>query len=252
MSDDQSYELLLPKWMELHADEVRNPDMPVNEAVNEGEKTALLFKEDIALFERIGLSPQLGEECAAAAGALRVSDGKWLASWGEKKESQKLWEEKEKPGYELRDGTLSALSYALRNNSRAVRIVRKIRQGGSDRDMIHDLRAEKELGEKYQKELEAILFDLAILDQCGAMADELGSLYAMAYVDDSSSEALDIRNRAYTYMRMVAGEILEAAEYVLRNNPDRLKQYYSEYRRKQYRSRGEKEVEPAVETPALN
>ena len=118
--------------------------------------------------------------------------------------------------------------------------------------MVHDLRAEKELGEKNRKDLEAIRFDLAFLDQCGAMADDLGRIYAKAFIDDTSSEALDIRNRAFTYMRMVAGEILEAAEYVLRDNPDRLKQYYSDYRRKQYRSREEKEVETTLETPAFN
>ncbi len=100
MNDDKSYELLLPKLKELHADEVRGPDMPVNEAVNEGEKTAALCLEDRALFERIGFDPKLADECAKAAGALRVADGKWMASWGEKKDSQKLWEEKEVPGIE--------------------------------------------------------------------------------------------------------------------------------------------------------
>lgn len=252
MNDDKSYELLLPKLKELHAVEVRGPDMPVNEAVSEGEKTAALCLEDRAFFERIGFDLKLAEECEAASGALRVADGKWMASWGEKKDSQKLWEEKEVPGYELRDDTLAALSYALRNNKRAIRIIRKIRQGGSDRDMVHDLRAEKELGDLYHNELESICFDLALLDQCGAMADDLGRIYAKAFIDEATSEAIDIRNRAFTYMRMVMGEILEAAEYVLRDNPDRLKQYYSDYRRKQYRSREEKEVETTLETPAFN
>lgn len=249
MNDDQAYDKLLSKLKELPAKKVRSPDMPVNEAVSEGEKMAVLCKEDKAFFEPIGFDMGLANECAAAAGALRVADGKRLACLGEKNESRKEWDENEAAGYELRDDTLAALSYALRKNNKAMRIVRKIRHGGSDRDMIHDLRAEKELGIKYPDELMAILFDMAILDRCGNMADRLGTLYAKAFVDTSGKEALDIRNRAFTYMRSISSEILDAAEFVLRDNPERIRQYYSDYRRRQYRSREEQETDTSPETP---
>ncbi|MBD3418776.1 MAG: hypothetical protein GF398_01535 [Chitinivibrionales bacterium] len=247
MTDDQSYEAALSKLDALPSDDVRSPDMPTEEAVNEGEKVAQLLIEHADAFAKIGFDMAIAKQLQQAAGALRVADAKWLACWGEQKESRRLWSEKSPQGYALRDEMLAAFTYALRKDAAVLKQVRRIRAGRTHSDMIQDLRDITELGKKHAALLADININAGKLEQCAAMADELGTLYAKVFADGSDNEALDIRNRAFTWMRMLQQEVVDAAEYVLRDDPDTLRRFYSEYRRRQYRDN----QEPAtVETPA--
>ena len=96
--------------------------------------------------------------------------------------------------------------------------------------MIQDLLALSELGKKYPAQLQAIKFDAKLLDSASEKADSLGKLYAKAFVEKSTATSKDARDRAFTYMRMLMGEILDAAEYVFRKDQQRLDYYYSAYR----------------------
>jgi hypothetical protein len=58
-------------------------------------------------------------------------------------------------------------------------------------------------------------------------------LYIDAFVEKKTVDSRIIRDRAFTYMRQMMGEILDAAEFVLKDNPERLDLYHSAYRSRQ-------------------
>jgi len=49
-------------------------------------------------------------------------------------------------------------------------------------------------------------------------------------IEKKTVEYSQLRDRAFTYMRMMMGEILDAAEYVFRDDPKHLDLYHSSYR----------------------
>jgi hypothetical protein len=79
-------------------------------------------------------------------------------------------------------------------------------------------------------QLKVINFEPALLDTATEKAAMLGSLYAKAFIERGSKEAKVMRDRAFTYMRIVMSEILTAAEYAFRKDRSRLDYYYSSYR----------------------
>jgi len=164
---------------------------------------------------------------------LRFAQARLIAALGEMKEMAKQWAEEEPKAYALRAEILSAVAYALRDVQDAKRAIKRIREGAGHADMIQDLLALSEVGKKYSKHLQAVNFDLNLLDTAAQKADMLGSVYAKAFVEKSTKDAKDMRDRAFTCMRNLMGETLDAAEYVFRKNKERLDYYYSAYRSRQ-------------------
>jgi hypothetical protein len=146
----------------------------------------------------------------------------------------------------LRADLLAAATYALRNIPDAVRAIRKIREGSGHSDMIADLKALAELGRKYMPQFEAVKLDAGLIDSADTKADELSILFARAFIEKNTSGPKDLRDRAFTHMRKLMGDVLDAAEYVFRKDRERLDFYYSSYRSRQ-RTSSKTETEPVVE-----
>ena len=230
MSDKQDFEKVAEKLSAIARKQVRLPDMPVAQAVKEGEIMAAAAQEDEAKLTAVGLAADKIAELDHAAGALRYAHAQFTAAMGEIKEMARQWAAEEPKAFELRADILAAVSYGLRNVASAEKAIKRIRQGTGNPDMIQDLMALSELGNKYRKQLVAINFDVNLLDTAAQKADLIGKIYAKAFVEKSTSGLKDTRDRALTYMRTVMGVILDAAEYAFRKDIKRLDYYHSAYR----------------------
>ncbi len=230
MADQQDFETLLPTLTAISKNDVRIPDMPVEQAVKEAEIMATAAAEDSQGLTAVGFDGEKIATLDAAVGALRFAQAKFIAAMGELKDASKQWADEEPKAYELRAELLSGTSFALRNVPDAKKALKRIREGSGNPDMIQDLLALSELGKKYPDDLKAINFDLTLLDVAAQKSDELGKLYAKAFVEKSTTGAKNLRDRAFTYMRSLMGEVLEAAEYVFRKDTTRLDYYHSAYR----------------------
>jgi hypothetical protein len=208
MADQQDFEKLLPKLNAIAQKDVRPPDMPIDEAVKEGEIMAAAAAQDANALAAVGLGADVIDEIGCAVSALRYAEAKLISELGEIKEAAKQWATEEPAGFELRNDLLAASAYALRDIGDAMRSVKRIRQGTSGNDMVQDLLALSELGKKYLNQLKTINFDPALLDNAAQKASFLGKLYAKAFIEKGSKEAKVMRDRAFTYMRNVMSAIL--------------------------------------------
>jgi hypothetical protein len=249
MADQQDFEALLPKLGALDRRSLRKQDMPLDQAIKEGEIMAAAAMEDVATFTGIGFDTAKISELSMAVGALRFAQARLIAATGELKEASRQWDEEEPMGYELRADMLAAASYALRDVPNAMKAIKRIREGSGGADMIQDLIALSELGKKYLEQMKSINYDVAKFDSAAQMADALGGLYAKAFVEKSTSEAKDLRDRAFTYMRKIMSDVLHAAEYVFRKDPERLSYYHSAYRSRQNAASDNADSVPASATP---
>ncbi len=88
-------------------------------------------------------------------------------------------------------------------------------------------------GKENPAPLEAVNFDMTLLDKAAHLADELGSLYGEASSDRADfDEYKDLRDRAYTHLKEAVDEIRACGKFVCRGDEKRLKGYISRYRRR--------------------
>jgi hypothetical protein len=68
------------------------------------------------------------------------------------------------------------------------------------------------------------------MDNAAATADRMGDLLGAVNGERKEvSEAMIIRDKAYTYLKQAVDEIRECGKFVFWRNPDRLKGYVSEF-----------------------
>ena len=246
MADQSDLERLMPALNSFSSGEIRIPDMPVDQALKEAEIMLVAATEDVAKFIDVKFDTTKIDELSAAIGVLQLCQAQLTAAMGEVREATMEWNEKSSAAFELRAEILAATAYALRGVKDAAKAMKKIRKGNGAFDAICDLKALAEVGRKYQPHLEAINFNVEMLDTATKTADELSHLYAKAFVEKSTSDPKDIRDRAFTYMRKLMGEVLDVAEYVFRKDKERLDFYYSSYRRQRNSSKTETAAEEAA------
>jgi hypothetical protein len=214
------------------ADE-KKPNMPVGEAVQEAENIFAWCKDDHALLTKAGLDWALVEDLPLRAGACRYAQSIWARESQTQEEAQKEWKEKSPEAFDFRDRLLHDFTFAYRKLPDLSAKVQTIREGNSNADMLQDFSDMNVLGKENLEPLTKIGFDITDLDRAAEVADELSAVLALAngeYGDDV--DAKELRDKAYTYMKMAMDEIRSTGQYVFWRDDDRKKGYVSRYKRK--------------------
>ena len=104
----------------------------------------------------------------------------------------------------------------------------RIRDGGSNADMVQDLLDIAALGERYPEPLIAIHFDLEKLAQSRAFSHSMSELLAASNgAAGEGNESKVLRDKAYTVLDEKASIIRDYGRYVFWKNEDKLKRYYA-------------------------
>ncbi len=98
------------------------------------------------------------------------------------------------------------------------------------------------LGKDHPEELNAIKFDMTILDEAAALADGMSDLLGATTTERAdSSDTKKIRDQAYTYLKEAVDEVRDFGQYVFWRDDARFRGYRSEYmKRANARSRSKK------------
>ena len=132
-----------------------------------------------------------------------------------REDAQIEWQEQSPQAYALRDELLHHFSFAYRNREDVLKKVMRIREGGSNADMIQDLLEAAVLGEKYPEPLAAINFDLNLLQQARTVSHTMSELLATANgADGDTSETKLLRDKAFTLLDKADSTIREYGRYV--------------------------------------
>ena len=137
---------------------------------------------------------------------------------------------------------LAVFRYAYRNSPAVLETIREIAAGSSNSDKIQDLDTLREVGIQNKQELEAVNFDVALLDTAGKTAERLGGLLAAVKVKSGQERtATEMRDRAWTFLKSVVDEVRECGKYVFHNDKIKRRRYSSPYLRR-IRRRHERKV----------
>jgi hypothetical protein len=223
----------LPEITAISKDDVKKPNMPVGEAVQEAENLTAWAKEDKAVLTKAGLDWVLVDDLPIRAGACRYAQSVWARESKSREDAQKEWNAKSPEAFALRDELLHDSTFAYRKLPDLLNKVQAIREGGSNADMLQDLSDLSVLGKDNKALLKAIGMDLGRLDQAAQMADDLSVVLANANGEaGDDDDAKEMRDRAYTYMKMAVDEIRATGQYAFWRDEDWRKGYVSSYQRR--------------------
>lgn len=214
----------------IPTEDVKQPNMPVGEAVQEAENLTAWAKEDKAALTKAGLDWALVEDLPLRAGACRYAQSIWARDSQSREEAQLEWKEKSPAAFALRDELLHHYTFGFRKQPDLITKVQAIREGGSNADMLQDLSDLNVLGQENKDLLKAIGLDLKLLNTAAETADELSALLAKANGEVSEDDnAKELRDRAFTYMKLAVDEIRTVGQYVFYKDDVRKRGYISQY-----------------------
>ncbi len=236
MSNIDDYNAKLAEIQAISKEEVKDPAIPVDVALQEAENLYHWSLDDLEKLSVVGIAQSQIEELPVRAGACREAQSIWNKDYRSQQEAQKEWAEQAPQAYDFRNDLLASMRFAYRKDDALLTRVSAIADGNGHADMIQDLNDIAVLGRENPDPLTAISFDLTQLDQAATRADELADLLAEANGDKADpNNSKIIRDKAYTYLKELVDEIREAGKYVFRHDDNRLKGYASTYWRKLHR-----------------
>ena len=230
MSSNSDYLELLDEIQAIVPEKTIIPTMPVDVFVQEAEDLYHWCQDDQVALTRAGLDWVNVERLPVRAGACRESQSRWIKERNTRQQDEQAWKEQSPLAFELRNRLLHTLRYAFRNQEGLLSRVEEIALGDSNSDMVQDLNDLSVLGKDNLDLLAAVGFDAALLDEAALTSDQMGDLLGATNGErKKDSEAMLIRDKAFTYLKAPMDEIRNCGKYVFWKNPDRLEGYVSNY-----------------------
>ena len=218
----------------ISKDQVKTPSIPVSIYIQEAEDQKVWAEEDKDALIAHGLDWTFAEALPVRAGALREAQSVWTREFKSSEDFEEEWLKQAPGAFEMRNKLLDAFRYAFRKHDDLLTNVALIAEGYGREDMIQDLNDLAVLGKANTPLLEAINFELTKLDLAAETSDSMAGLLAGAKGEQGTPSAgLDMRNRAYTYLKEAVDEVRACGKYTFADNKDRLKGYRSEFLHKQ-------------------
>jgi len=230
MSSNTDYIELLDVIQAIIPEKTITPTMPVDVFVQEAEDLYHWCQDDKVALTHAGLDWANVDNLPARAGACREAQSRWNKERNTRQQDEQAWKDKSPLAFDLRDQLLHSFRYAFRNDEELLARVEDIAQGDSNSDMVQDLNDLSVLGKANLDLLAAIGFDAALLDEAALKSDEMGDLLGATNGErKKDSDAMMIRDQAFTYLKAPMDEIRNCGKYVFWKNPDRLDGYVSNY-----------------------
>ncbi len=246
MSDQQDLLDLLAEIKAVPKQQIKQCDMPIGIYLQESENLHTRATADLAFLSAVGMTTELLDKLLPRIGALRTAQSNWEELNTVRQDAKEAWKAQWPAFEEFREDLVDHMDFAFRNDEALIKKMNAIKEGDSQADAIQDMANLSVLGKANSEPLEAINFDLTLLDKAAedadAMSGILGAVNGHMYVDDESKV---IRDQAYTLLKLVVDEIRNYGRFVFRKNTAHVKSYSSKYNRDKYNAYKRKQEQEA-------
>ena len=230
MSSTTDYNELLPEIQAIAPENVSTPNMPVGIFVQEAEYLFHWSANDQAALVNAGINVETISNLPVRAGACREAQSLWMQERNTRQEAEQRWKLMAPQAFGLRDQLLHSLRYAFRKDQGLIGRVNEIALGDTNADMVQDLNDLSVLGKAHLDLVTVVGVNPEMLENAASMSDQIGDLLGATNGErDTVSEAMIIRDKAFTFLKESVDELRNCGKYVFWHNPDRLKGYNSEY-----------------------
>ncbi len=204
----------------LPAASVSPPQIPVYHLLGEARALEKVATKYAAELRRVGVDKPLIESVAARSDALSNAQGELALVRKSKRTKTEL--QLEQASIELRRDMIADGRYALRDDADAQATLTHVQEGEGLDDLVQDLRDMSGFHRQYASALAKVGVNAAAkakkaTELAGALSDALAGRRTGG-VDERA--AIDLRNRAATYLTTAMREIREAGAYAFRATPE--------------------------------
>ncbi len=230
MSTTTDYNELRPVFTAMKPADVLIPNIPIDVFVQEAENLFHWCLDDKEALIRVGLDWNLVISLPVRAGACREAQSLWIKERNTSQQAEQDWKNQAPAAFDLRDQLLHDFRFAFRKSDGLLSRVEEIALGDTNSDMVQDLNDLATLGKANTMLLTPINFELVKLDTAADLSDRMGDLLGATNGERKEvSEAMQIRDKAYTYLKQAVDEIRECGKFAFWRTPERLKGYFSEH-----------------------
>jgi hypothetical protein len=244
----KEYEMKLGVITAIEDGRIKTPHhVPIDVYIQEADTLYVRARKDKEALTGVGLSWELVEDLPIRTRALVEAEAQWNVWKDSGRGAEKEWEKQSAVAYELRNRLLEVFRFAFRKRPDLLAVVRDAVKGQSHAAMIQGIYDLSSLGRKNSKLLEAVGFDMSLLDEAAETSEKLASLLAEAVTSrEGYSSAKKIRDQAYTHLKEAVDEIREYGRYVFRSDRNRFIGYRSNHI---HRKRKRKPTKPKTTEP---
>jgi|GEM_PF-202203 len=256
MGNREDYEKKLQVITTIGNDQIKTPHhIPVEVYIQEAKTLYYWAQEDKEALTFVGLSWELVEDLPIRIGALIQAEASWYLRRNTGNEAAEKWANQSPLAYDLKKQLMKVFFYAFRKHPDLLAALRNIGKGKGHASMIQGLNDLVALGEGNAELLEAVRFDMMLLDKADQTSDEMAALLAeVTTYRNTANKAKKIRDQAYTHLKEAVDEIFRCGQFVFRDNKERFRGYRSEHLRGKYlkrkrEGRAKEKPEPAGPGP---
>jgi len=230
MSSTTDYNELLPVFADMNSADVLTPNIPIDVFVQEAENLYHWCLDDQNALTRVGLDWNLVTSLPIRSGACREAQSLWIKERNTRQQAEEDWKNEAPEAFDLRDQLVHDFRFAFRKSDSLATRVDEIAQGDTNSDMVQDLNDLATLGRANGDLLGKVGFDFSRIDKAASLSDRMGDLLGATNGERKEvSETMQIRDKAYTYLKQAVDEIRECGKFAFWRTPERLKGYNSDY-----------------------
>ncbi len=233
MGNQEYYEMKLEIITAIGEDQIKTPHhIPVDVYIQEAQTLYSWARLDKEALTAAGLSWELVEDLPIRIGTLIEAESSWYVQRKNGVEATETWAREAPLAYDLKKRLANDFRYAFRKRPDLLSALRQTVKGQGHASMLQALNDLSLLGKRNTELLEAIHFDMALLDRAAQTSDKLSEVLAEATAyRRASNETKKIRDQAYTHLKEAVDEIRECGQFVFRKNEERFRGYRSDYLR---------------------
>jgi len=231
MNDKECFDSLKPNYDASLKKDIKQPNLPIDTAVNEAMDLYNNTKQDSAEFATTDVDEALIESIPIRASGLKYAELLWNQVYKDTSDAEEEWKILSPVAYDLHDELLHVFRYAYRKDEKLTALVGRIAEGSGHADLVMDLGSLAMLGTNNPLPLEAVSLDLSKLDRASQLSDQCNDLLGRVHGARTANDPTDkeMRDRAFTYLKQGVDTIREAGKFLFWKNEKRAALYSSKY-----------------------
>ena len=217
---------------QLPAADVDRPDRPMAHFLQQTNDLATYLKQNEAVttkLTQVGITKAQLDALPHAIDVAREAESSWQATRKPRTPDER--EALEKNAYDLRSDLVAACRWSLRKDKNAQAVLDEVQTGTGAEDLALDLDTLSTLMLTHEQSFDGDA-TFKVKDQAATAADtakQVRSTLSEERADESEAKALDMRDRAFTYLDALWDDLRAAGRYAFRDDDAVLAHFRDRY-----------------------
>ncbi|WP_165835902.1 hypothetical protein [Marinifilum breve] len=221
---------LLDKIESIPEKQIITPTIPIAIYLQESENLAAWAMDDLDQLSKVGINITHIEDVKERIEACRLLQTEWMNIKNCTSDAKIKWQKDSEAGYALHKEILHDFNFAYRDDKRQMKIIKRLKLKRGISSLVENLGVFAEIGRHEKEPLEKIHFNFDKLEKARQLSYSLHDIHN-DYTSSTEKKHKQkvLRDKSYTYLKLLLDEIRLSGKYVFSGNKERLQGYKVNY-----------------------